>query len=138
MLGPPGFAIRMPTNVPCAPLPRWAQLPLAVSAVVLSAVSCQVLVLQGARSRDPLTALEPALPDTEPSMQSTSPRRLPSPVIAEGFPDRFPPQVPVTVPSVGSAPCQLPAHAPDRSGGGGGGGGDEPPPQAVSNPMSTV
>src|SRR5215472_10763145 len=133
MVGPPGFAIRVPTKVPCAPLPRCAQLPLAVSAVVLSAVSCQVLVLQGARSKDPLTVFEPALPDTEPSMQSTSPRRLPSPFTPEVLPDRFVTQVPVTVPTVGSAPCQLPAHVPERSGGGGGGGdGDDDPPQAVS------
>src|ERR1700747_3126809 len=118
MLGPPGFAIRMPTKVPCAPLPCWAQLPLAVSAVVLSAVSRQVLVLHGARSKDPLTVLEPALPDTEPSMQSTSPRRVPSPVTAEVLPDRFATQVPVTVPRAGSAPCQPPAPVPARSGGG--------------------
>ena len=133
MRGPPGFAIRCPVNVPCALLPCWLQVPLAVSSDVLSAESCQEFLPQGERSKVPGNVLPLTAPATDPSMQSTSPIRVPLPETPVESPERVASHVPVTGPTLGSAPCQLPAQTPDRSGGGGGDGvPPSPPPQPGS------
>ncbi len=85
MRGPPGKAIRIPTNVPSAFVTSWLQLPLAISSAVLSACNCHLFRLQGRRSTVPVTAVLPADPLTTPSMQSASPIRKPVPETPEAL-----------------------------------------------------
>ncbi len=141
MRGPSSRAMRTPPSVPCAPEPGCVQLPVAVPALVSSAVSAQVLAAQGGRCSVPETvpcAFWP--PSICPSMQSTSPSSSVVPVPSVAPWEIVFSQVPVTRPSTGSWPCQAPAQTPDRSGGWRGVTGEQstppqspPPPQAVSS-----
>src|SRR5690606_1595820 len=125
---PPSTAMRVPTNVPCALVSFCVQLPAAVSSTELSAVSSQVFRLHGRRSMVPVKVVLPADPDSAPSMQSTSPTRQPVPFTPAAVCDTVACQNPVTGPSAGSAPCQLPAQTPARS------GAVRPPPGLSESP----
>jgi len=137
MRGPSRRAMRMPLKVPDALLLLCDQLPLAVSSGVLSAVSCQAFTWQGVRLSVPLNSVPFDEPDSDPSMQSTSPVSVPKPDTLDAVCATSPSQKPVTVPSSGSVPCQLPAQMPARSGGVrcGVDGESPPPPQLGSKAM---
>src|SRR5688572_21139535 len=66
-------------------------------------------------------------------MQSTSPSSVPGPKAEVAVWFMVTVQVPLTLSSTGSLPCQAPAQTPERSGGtGGAGSSPPPPPQAVN------
>src|SRR5688572_20853590 len=135
MRGPVRRATRTPVSVPEPKVAALFQLPVALPAPTLSAVSVQLIVAgQPGRVSVPMTCVWLALVVCMlPSMQSTSPRSSAAPDADEGPCAISTFQVPETKPSCGSLPCHEPAQTPERSGGGGSGAPSPPPHDAASS-----
>src|SRR5258708_21338882 len=82
--GPPGRAIWLPVNAPCAPLSGWVQRPLALPSERFTAVRVQLFSLQPKRVYVPeTTLLVPGDPSSVPSIQSTSPNSVAVPAAVD-------------------------------------------------------
>jgi len=122
MRGPFGSAICVPLSVPPARAAGWAQFAETVLFSRLSEVNVQSFVRQGGRLNVP--DIEKSLfrePETVPSVQSTSPLRVAGPATPWLVCVRSASQLPVTAPTPGSCPDQVPAQTPETFIGGGDG-----------------
>ena len=133
MRGPFSEAMRVPVIEPEPPVPWLFHVPAAAPSETSSAVSNQLTCGQPGRFSVPVTAnCAFGLVCIWPSMQSTSPSNVPRPVAELAPCTMRTSQLPLTMPSCGSVPCQAPDHTPERSGGGGCSSPPPPPPHAAS------